>query len=120
MADEVNIAQWLNTQGFTVKLYDEATTDIATTIYPTGGFAPIETTAAGQQGHIDNTIMIRYKGTSPTEINTRMENIKTALLTAEISGIEGIKLLSDKLALGKDATGHFFFSQNYIVMRGNI
>jgi len=119
MADEVKIAQWLNAQGFTVKLYDEATTDIATTIYPTGGFAPIETTIAGQ-GHIDNTIMIRYKGVNPTEINTRMEAIKTALLTAEISGIEGIKLFSDKLALGKDATGHFFFSQNYIVMRDNI
>lgn len=119
MADEVNIAQYLNAQGFTVKLYDEATTDIATTIYPTGGFAPIETTIA-TEGHIDNTIMIRYKGTSPIEINARMEAIKTALLNAEISGIEGVKLLSDKLALGKDATGHFFFSQNYIVMRGNI
>ena len=119
MANEIDIARYLNTQGFTVKLYDEATTDTATTIYPTGGFAPIETTVAGQ-GHIDNTIMIRYKGTNPAEINTRMEAIKTALLTAEIVGVEGIKLLSDRLALGKDATGHFFFSQNYIVMRGTI
>ena len=119
MANEIDIARYLNTQGFNVKLYDEATTDTATTIYPTGGFAPITTTVA-TEGHTDNTIMIRYKGTNPTEINTRMENIKTALLNAEISGIEGVKLLSDRLALGKDATGHFFFSQNYIIMRDTI
>ena len=119
MTNEIDIAQWLNIQGFTVKLYDEATTDTATTIYPTGGFAPMETTIAGK-GFTENTIMIRYKGTNPAEINTRMEAIKTALLTADITGIAGIKLLSDRLALGKDATGHFFFSQNFIVMRDTI
>ena len=30
MANEIDIARYLNTQGFTVKLYDEATTDLAT------------------------------------------------------------------------------------------
>ena len=119
MANEINIVQYLNTQGFTVKLYDEATTDLATTVYPTGGFAPMTTTVA-TEGFTENTIMIRYKGINPTEINTRMEAIKTALLTANITGIAGIKLLSDRLALGKDATGHFFFSQNYIIMRDTI
>lgn len=119
MANEIDIVQYLNTQGFTVKLYDEATTDLATTVYPTGGFQPMETTVAGE-GFSNNTIMVRYKGVNPTEINTRMEAIKTALLTANITGIAGVKLLSDRLALGKDATGHFFFSQNYIVMRDTI
>ena len=119
MANEIEIVQYLNTQGFTVKLYDEVTTELATTVYPTGGFAPMETTVA-TEGFTDNTIMIRYKGVNPAEINTRMEAIKTALLTANITGIAGVKLLSDRLALGKDATGHFFFSQNYIVMRDTI
>ena len=119
MANEIDIVQYLNTQGFTVKLYDEATTDLATTVYPTGGFAPMTTTVA-TEGFTENTIMIRYKGTNPAEINTRMEAIKTALLTSNITGIAGVKLLSDRLALGKDATGHFFFSQNYIVMRDTI
>lgn len=119
MANEIDIVQYLNTQRFTVKLYDEATTDLATTVYPTGGFQPMETTVA-TEGFSNNTIMIRYKGTNPNEINARMEAIKTALLTANITGIAGVKLLSDRLALGKDATGHFFFSQNFIVMRDTI
>lgn len=116
MADEVNIAQWLNTKGFTVKLYDEATTDIATTIYPTGGYSIDRM----DENWLENTIMIRYKGVNPIEINTRMETIKNLLLnlkSTDIEGIAGVTLQSDKLALGKDATGHFFFSQNFIYMK---
>ena len=118
MTKEIAIATFLAGKGETVKVYDKATTLNNTTIYSTGGY-PAEMEGNGG-GYMESTIQIRYEGNSGAEIESRMDRIRNYLINSkqgDISEVIGVRLMSDKLFIGKNEQGAYMFSQNYAVMQ---
>ena len=108
---------YLVAKGETINLWETPDIENSTTIKPTGSY-PIEGLDMNWE---EQTVQIVFIGTSATELNTRIERIKSLLLNAVStdlnSGVVGFSMMSDKVYIGKDAKGRMAFTSNWTLCK---